>query len=121
KPIATKGCSLLPGPTQSVQDCRAQRHLHSFPTRRSSDLSSYCCLWVAANPLWCTGSQAKALAHHKVPSRRQHLCCYLLKRRSHTDRKSTRLNSSHDQISYAVFCLKKKRHIELSNVTIEQD
>src|SRR2546421_9509050 len=26
------------------------------------------------------------------------------------DRKSTRLNSSHDQISYAVFCLKKKEH-----------
>src|SRR5712664_2647488 len=25
------------------------------------------------------------------------------------DRKSTRLNSSHDQISYAVFCLKKKK------------
>src|SRR2546421_3688745 len=27
------------------------------------------------------------------------------------DRKSTRLNSSHDQISYAVFCLKKKKTI----------
>src|SRR5206468_12447214 len=27
------------------------------------------------------------------------------------DRKSTRLNSSHDQISYAVFCLKKKNKI----------
>src|SRR2546430_14218613 len=27
----------------------------------------------------------------------------------HLDRKSTRLNSSHSQISYAVFCLKKKR------------
>ena len=26
------------------------------------------------------------------------------------DRKSTRLNSSHDQISYAVFCLKKKNN-----------
>src|SRR2546428_6774681 len=26
------------------------------------------------------------------------------------DRKSTRLNSSHDQISYAVFCLKKKQN-----------
>src|SRR5256886_13256945 len=26
------------------------------------------------------------------------------------DRKSTRLNSSHSQISYAVFCLKKKNH-----------
>src|SRR2546428_6231106 len=31
------------------------------------------------------------------------------RRTSHTDRKSTRLNSSHDQISYAVFCLKKKK------------
>src|SRR2546421_9253440 len=29
------------------------------------------------------------------------------------DRKSTRLNSSHDQISYAVFCLKKKKHMQL--------
>src|SRR2546428_7267617 len=30
-----------------------------------------------------------------------------------SDRKSTRLNSSHDQISYAVFCLKKKNtHME---------
>src|SRR2546430_6036120 len=32
------------------------------------------------------------------------------------DRKSTRLNSSHSQISYAVFCLKKK-NIELYNTT----
>src|SRR2546430_10900090 len=30
---------------------------------------------------------------------------------SSTDRKSTRLNSSHSQISYAVFCLKKKKNI----------
>src|SRR2546428_1106851 len=29
----------------------------------------------------------------------------------HGDRKSTRLNSSHDQISYAVFCLKKKKEL----------
>src|SRR2546430_10147368 len=29
--------------------------------------------------------------------------------REETDRKSTRLNSSHSQISYAVFCLKKKK------------
>src|SRR2546427_8017945 len=28
---------------------------------------------------------------------------------THRDRKSTRLNSSHSQISYAVFCLKKKK------------
>src|SRR2546428_5079539 len=30
------------------------------------------------------------------------------------DRKSTRLNSSHDQISYAVFCLKKKKYPQSS-------
>src|SRR2546421_5452604 len=40
--------------------------------------------------------------------------------RSRQDRKSTRLNSSHDQISYAVFCLKKKKkkhkeQIEMKN------
>src|SRR2546430_6102710 len=40
--------------------------------------------------------------------------------RGHGDRKSTRLNSSHSQISYAVFCLKKKKknnmlHSEISN------
>src|SRR3712207_6891874 len=31
--------------------------------------------------------------------------------RAHADRKSTRLNSSHANISYAVFCLKKKKRI----------
>src|SRR2546428_10295271 len=34
----------------------------------------------------------------------------LCRARAHKDRKSTRLNSSHDQISYAVFCLKKKKY-----------
>src|SRR5438309_5841775 len=33
--------------------------------------------------------------------------------RSRRDRKSTRLNSSHSSTSYAVFCLKKKRSVEL--------
>src|SRR5206468_11792117 len=33
----------------------------------------------------------------------------LVLREHQEDRKSTRLNSSHDQISYAVFCLKKKK------------
>src|SRR2546427_9517178 len=39
------------------------------------------------------------------------------------DRKSTRLNSSHSQISYAVFCLKKKKKIKSNlhktSITIE--
>src|SRR2546430_11380449 len=46
-----------------------------------------------------------------VPRRRvdlRKLFVFLEDRR--TDRKSTRLNSSHSQISYAVFCLKKKKN-----------
>src|SRR5688572_31073907 len=35
-----------------------------------------------------------------------------------TDRKSTRLNSSHSQISYAVFCLKKKKKKEMTQPDI---
>src|SRR2546430_10973510 len=34
------------------------------------------------------------------------------------DRKSTRLNSSHSQISYAVFCLKKKKKTKTTEHTI---
>src|SRR2546430_11394532 len=34
------------------------------------------------------------------------------------DRKSTRLNSSHSQISYAVFCLKKKIEVVLHDVAL---
>src|SRR2546427_2967677 len=36
------------------------------------------------------------------------------------DRKSTRLNSSHSQISYAVFCLKKKKKKRNTNYKIRQ-
>src|SRR2546426_11963149 len=57
-------------------------------------------------------------AQHAAPLR---LCvtpsCYVVARRlssfSSIDRKSTRLNSSHLVISYAVFCLKKKKKIEV--------
>src|SRR2546427_1709763 len=34
------------------------------------------------------------------------------------DRKSTRLNSSHSQISYAVFCLKKKKPLQAARVAL---
>src|SRR5690554_7730524 len=37
-----------------------------------------------------------------------------------TDRKSTRLNSSHVRISYAVFCLKKKNYGHLATVIVQQ-
>src|SRR2546427_8186513 len=44
--------------------------------------------------------------HDEPAHMRQHLA-------APADRKSTRLNSSHSQISYAVFCLKKKTNNEL--------
>src|SRR5690349_23192940 len=53
--------------------------------------------------------------HHRPPrgadgSRGRHLPLRQGRRRQHPgDRKSTRLNSSHVEISYAVFCLKKKK------------
>src|SRR5258708_23083450 len=37
------------------------------------------------------------------------------------DRKSTRLNSSHQIISYAVFCLKKKKNVRRSRWTIAHE
>src|SRR2546427_2885170 len=48
--------------------------------------------------------------HHAIvwQDRRTAAACDRLKARG--DRKSTRLNSSHSQISYAVFCLKKKKN-----------
>src|SRR2546422_8142301 len=49
----------------------------------------------------------------RAPSARARCCCRLSpappNRREARDRKSTRLNSSHGYISYAVFCLKKKK------------
>src|SRR5436305_11940637 len=70
--------------------------LHSFPTRRSSDLH--------------------APGNYSKKGRRRIAECGSSNRNSSfaLDRKSTRLNSSHVRISYAVFCLKKKTPL-LSN------
>src|SRR6266566_523003 len=43
------------------------------------------------------------------------------RRRARRDRKSTRLNSSHLVISYAVFCLKKKNEIDAHYCLLHQD
>src|SRR5207245_6127438 len=80
--------------------CRHPRHLHSFPTRRSSDLersrpaaAKYRLFVPKEHVQWAAGTG--------IPGKGQ--ADMLL------DRKSTRLNSSHGSISYAVFCLKKKK------------
>src|SRR5437762_10098575 len=62
--------------------------LHSFPTRRSSDLN-WACSALRLSP--ASPTSPASVSPRKL------------------DRKSTRLNSSHRCISYAVFCLKKKR------------
>src|SRR2546430_4496687 len=53
----------------------------------------------------------RASLHASRVSRRFRMASARLQRALHpaVDRKSTRLNSSHSQISYAVFCLKKKK------------
>src|SRR5438876_108093 len=71
------------------------RGLHSFPTRRSSDLGISTVLLPARN---------KTDLEEIPEDARKQLARIL------GDRKSTRLNSSHPSISYAVFCLKKKTH-----------
>src|SRR6267154_5188308 len=72
-----------------------------FPTRRSSDLG----------PL--LGVQATEPAHG---AQRVYLAFVHRRRAARTgDRKSTRLNSSHPSISYAVFCLKKKKKKKIKN------
>src|SRR5437764_11795265 len=77
----------------STSSC-AHRALHSFPTRRSSDLGGGA--RTRSHSLErCRDAGGAEQGRHRVHAVR--------------DRKSTRLNSSHRCISYAVFWLKKKR------------
>src|SRR5204862_7512257 len=55
------------------------------------------------------GSRAAAFAMFEKRLTIEQVMASLGRARSTTDRKSTRLNSSHVEISYAVFCLKKKK------------
>src|SRR5207248_10992993 len=75
------------------------RDLHSFPTRRSSDLG----------PAPRRGAVRAARRRGAGRGLRRLLRREAARRRVEQDRKSTRLNSSHRTISYAVFCLKKKK------------
>src|SRR5207244_12643222 len=77
------------------------RHLHSFPTRRSSDLATSTARRVLPLPPGPANVTKRVLLSHPTSSTRLVTLA---------DRKSTRLNSSHQIISYAVFCLKKKKN-----------
>src|SRR5207248_3943462 len=101
-------------PTVSSSDPhRTPPDLHSFPTRRSSDLS----LSSTISCMYFEKSRTTATLQHwpasDVPPPRARIGapCFRARATAATtsDRKSTRLNSSHRTISYAVFCLKKKQ------------
>src|SRR2546428_4560124 len=71
-------------------------------------------VWV--NLIWIFGLPLA----RELPDLRTGLCVHCQNRSGlaagrKEDRKSTRLNSSHDQISYAVFCLKKKKKSKRNN------
>src|SRR5206468_11202141 len=92
--------------------------LPSFPTRRSSDLLHAALRPQTAGSLLRRSLQAALRRSEDAaegqagrPENRQagKEGPDGLRVRTQRDRKSTRLNSSHDQISYAVFCLKKKK------------
>src|SRR5947199_7502308 len=79
------------------------RVLLSFPTRRSSEL--------ALELLRADDDQRTrrhTLQHHDRSTVDERLDDHRLEIPGRRDRKSTRLNSSHLGISYAVFCLKKE-------------
>src|SRR5690606_41241735 len=81
---------------------RLHRDLTTFPTRRSSDLDqqqNLSAIWQQLNQV-PSGKLREAAALASGETAGQGGCL--------ADRKSTRLNSSHVKISYAVFCLKKK-------------
>src|SRR5438105_7747351 len=73
-----------------------------FPTRRSSDLQARC------RDLDIGAEQRAGAAHARADAPR-----FIAGK----DRKSTRLNSSHEWISYAVFCLKKKKKRKINRAT----
>src|SRR5207253_11180740 len=88
--------------------CVHHPHLRSFPTRRSSDLFLPLQELLLRVPLGLFANVAlpSHLALGSLPLSR-----FVIAWESGNeprDRKSTRLNSSHVAISYAVFCLKKK-------------
>src|SRR5690606_41883202 len=87
--------------------------LHSFPTRRSSDLYSLGMLQrvgiaAALLPEPTTLLLDEPLNGLDIAGIRW-MRALLRRLADEGDRKSTRLNSSHVKISYAVFCLKKKK------------
>src|SRR5439155_25509449 len=90
------------------------RYLHSFPTRRSSDLLSPFSEG-GRTPAPVRGPAESTARAPRIPRIRRE-GNRKIRGALAVDRKSTRLNSSHVAISYAVFCLKKKKKMRSSDI-----
>src|SRR5438552_13733833 len=88
--------------------------LHSFPTRRSSDLIAPGSATITATSEGQSGTAAITVTNVPVVSVTVTPASASIQQGQ--DRKSTRLNSSHQIISYAVFCLKKKTDTSTNRV-----
>src|SRR5438552_14400987 len=91
------------------------RHLHSFPTRRSSDLATVRSVRERPVSLAIVAIVAAVIGGISVLVVGK--AAGWLTNGTKKDRKSTRLNSSHQIISYAVFCLKKKKTTDYLQIT----
>src|SRR5207253_7032277 len=106
--------------TSSSHSCASHGDVPAFPTRRSSDLHGFYGqrsgdVIVVFEPysilfdLPDDPTDPRSSATHGSPySYDTHVPLIIMGPGFAPDRKSTRLNSSHVAISYAVFCLKKK-------------
>src|SRR5256885_7385389 len=70
-------------------------------------------------PCACRAPSRQCPQKEECKTQRKHRA-RLLAKRTRQDRKSTRLNSSHLVISYAVFCLKKKKNENILFTSIKQ-
>src|SRR5690606_39665533 len=97
------------------------RHPPSFPTRRSSDLDAPA-VTEAHERGRDVDEQEDQVAHRHHPEDATRLAGDLDEAGlpADEDRKSTRLNSSHVKISYAVFCLKKKNNRSTAQANSQQ-
>src|SRR5689334_23880152 len=80
---------------------------HSFPTRRSSDLNASGAAVIQGNRIGTNPAGTAAIPNFGGIEASGAVVVGGTAPDA-SDRKSTRLNSSHSSISYAVFCLKKK-------------
>src|SRR5256885_889687 len=136
--LSAPASAAMAGPARTRQASAALRAAGSFFTRAKAEVGSFNMYRSGKRRQWLRTASGQAGVHHTALQRQEFLGLHLVQARYGTgelmgqralsvkllgrhggrddqldpavvDRKSTRLNSSHLVISYAVFCLKKKK------------